>query len=763
MVPGQLDSGAVEELKRRLDAVGGDEGIMDLVDEVIDGDISRVSEVSREPNSKRITKALIELRATNLFKSVFTHMRNVSSQLFNVVGETGSNFMAATVNLVRRNGTQDTLAEANEERGMTYTEAIKRVVGNISGVYQAMFKPLVSMKDVAALENGGSKPSVFELMLLAITDTTQFEDLFERAQLDTRMEAEGITRHRISSDYLFSGDFKDNTTLGKIISPVLDRTGAALRLTSFGALQLGDKPFTYAGYNSELAGQLHLLKKTTKLKNMNRSERNAYLKKVREAAMAMRQIKTVSDLIQERAINEASAQDVSIDEARARIENEFTEGALDVSEDVLQDAQLIDEAAMKHASKMTWKDPFEEGTVSRWLEKGMSNHPTLKVIFPVFRTPMKILQKGWNYSNPLAKQMRGDLSGKNGKRAQTQALGRLAVSGMLFTWGAMLVGAGQLIPPARDGEERRRMELAGIQPHSIKIGDKWYDYNQMDPFPAYFFTSIASGYRAIYEAIEDPNATDNEKVVNAAGGMFWDIVRGTLDKTMFTEIRRIVNAVNYGGTSYGQALLDTMVPTYTFKRNITDVNWFGRNPFYEEYSIDDDSGFVRRDMFGKPSMNYDMFVTGSRVTEESDSPVRQELFDLGLTLPGMRNTFNGVELTDEQYNNLLRFFDERMKAEDKMNDLVRSSSYRRANSDQKVKMIRDRWETLKAQAKSTLYENRDYVEQYLEYQKEQQRQQMLGGGYKYNFFRQGEPMKIDAESFWDLLKNIGNDDETEGE
>jgi hypothetical protein len=104
-----------------------------------------------------------------------------------------------------------------------------------------------------------------------------------------------------------------------------------------------------------------------------------------------------------------------------------------------------------------------------------------------------------------------------------------------------------------------------------------------------------------------------------------------------------------------------------------------------------------------------------------------------------------------------------MKAEDKMNDLVRSSSYRRANSDQKVKMIRDRWETLKAQAKSTLYENREYVEQYLEYQKEQQRQQMLGGDYKYKFFRQGEPMKIDAESFWDLLKNIGNDDETEGE
>lgn len=737
-------------LQQFIKDAGGPGKIAKIAEDIAnpDNELADISDKARKSLGDKVIKTLVEYRSSNLLRHQATLKRNIMSQFLNMAAEWAANFSAATINLFKIGKRSDplTLEAANRDYNMTYTEATKRFIGDLVGMVESFTKPIVSLQE-AGETLYGQQHSKFNLLTMVVFQPAKFEKIFEASLIDSRINVEqGADHRRVSGDFMFRNTSPEST-LAQLLRGPINYLGAILRLSSFGGLQVTDKPFSYGGYSSELVGQLHLLGQTVEVKNMSSKERKAYLRTVKDACIAIRKIKTLDAPISQKAFDKSLAENITVEDARKAIEGELTEGALEgLTEDMLKTAVAIDEAAMKQSKHMTWKEPFDSPGLGKTIERVLHQHSGLRIIIPFIHTPLKILQKGWRWT-PLSREMRRNLKGHNGKRMQTQAFGQLAVTTSLIYWGFSLMASGMLTPPARNEKERERMNLAGTPPNSIKIGDKWVDYSQWIPFPGFFLSTASSAFREVYEAQYEEGKTTSERIIEAAGGTIQAIYQSVKNQTMLESIDRLQGALEGGYTdSYFKDFGKTLLPHYTFSRNITNYSYGGINPFYQEYLRTDD-GIVKRDLFGKPIFNYKTFM-GSRVETESESPIRQELSKLNLNLPKIRDSFNGIKLEPEQYQDLLRHFDERLRAEDRMNQLVLSSRYRRASEDNKIRMLRNVWEDLKYEAKMSLYKDQAYIEEYLAIQRAEQQKTQMNIPYTQKYI----PGKPTGKSLWDILK-----------
>ena len=96
---------------------------------------------------------------------------------------------------------------------------------------------------------------------------------------------------------------------------------------------------------------------------------------------------------------------------------------------------------------------------------------------------------------------------------------------------------------------------------------------------------------------------------------------------------------------------------------------------------------------------------------------------LNKTLQGFRDNLDGVELTPEQHQELQRSMDTKFHAEDRMNDLVTSSGYKNATDYEKEQMIDSLWRSIRDQARSSMYSNKEFRDAYKKNLKETLEQQ----------------------------------------
>jgi len=110
-------------------------------------------------------------------------------------------------------------------------------------------------------------------------------------------------------------------------------------------------------------------------------------------------------------------------------------------------------------------------------------------------------------------------------------------------------------------------------------------------------------------------------------------------------------------------------------------------------------GQPRLDVFGKPIVNYD-YKFGLRVMEETDSPIRQELYNLGINLSSLNAVSYNMELTPEEHYEMIRYLDTHLHAEDRLNQLVSTTAYQASSDATKRKMILKLWNSMVDQAKA---------------------------------------------------------------
>jgi len=506
----------------------------------------------------------------------------------------------------------------------------------------------------------------------------EFEKIYNMTQIGvSRAQAESLNA-RFSGHNLF-GRFSEANTIMKGMTNTIDYFASVQRLLSYGLLQAGDKPFAYAGYLSEVKGKIdQLIRKGT----ISKTESEA----VYNATKAYRQQQMLKDALEEAAARQGIPEMKIPD----YVNQKYQEMGIIVPEKYTDLVTELDKAGLAKANEMTWKTA-PETKLGKASERFINSVPAIKIFQPFIRTPTKILEYAM-YTSGLTGKFWEDIRSGDARR-NSRAIAALTVSGSLYGLGALLYSQGKLTPAARNAEERERMNQAGLQENSIKIGDSWVNINVLDPAPAFYFTTAANIYREVEEAI---NPEDYSEAEAKAFDFLTIVANLTLDKTWFQGVEDLVNALTgYGSERYFQNLAQTFVPGYGYES-------FFRQQF-GDYLIDLNGavmkGQPKLDVFGKPIVNYD-YKFGLRVMEETDSPIRQELYNLGINLSSLNAVSYNMELTPEEHYKMIRYLDTHLHAEDRLNQLVSTPAYQASSDAIKRKMILKLWNSMVDQAKA---------------------------------------------------------------
>lgn len=293
-----------------------------------------------------------------------------------------------------------------------------------------------------------------------------------------------------------------------------------------------------------------------------------------------------------------------------------------------------------------------------------NSHVAAKGIVPFVRSPVNTLK----YANErsllglFSKEVRGNLSGANGKIAQDTQIARLAI-GSAIAITAMYYASEDIITgygPSNQNE-RAALMLSGWRPYSVKIGDFYYSYARLEPI-----STIIGIAGDIGDAINnglDPNGDEMSKV---AANFLAAISKSVLNKASMQGVSDFINAVTEPeryGARFFQNRVSSFIPTFSAQR----AREFDEHNREIRSTLDAvrsripglrDSLLPKRDIWGEPIKSDDRLgpdafslVPMSKLTND---PATKALLDAELFPARIGRKIRGVELTDQQYDELAR-------------------------------------------------------------------------------------------------------------
>lgn len=151
-------------------------------------------------------------------------------------------------------------------------------------------------------------------------------------------------------------------------------------------------------------------------------------------------------------------------------------------------------AAIEFEQVMTFTNPL--GKVGRHLENIKNDSPVIGYLIPFVRTPINLFKRGAEFT-PL-NLPRAVMMGAKGADGYADELAKTAIGTGMMGYALMKAAGGDLTgPPPRDQGERDAFFQQGKLPFSIRFGDKWYSFSQIEPIamPLALAASAAEGFR----------------------------------------------------------------------------------------------------------------------------------------------------------------------------------------------------------------------------------------------------------------------------
>ena len=192
------------------------------------------------------------------------------------------------------------------------------------------------------------------------------------------------------------------------------------------------------------------------------------------------------------------------------------------------------------AHRTTFQTAFPEGGPGQAFSNFITTQaPALKFIFPFMRTATNILKQSVVERTPLgllSSRLRNSLAA--GGAEADQAWGRLASGtaiGSMLGWMAVhdrITG-----DPPKDPAQRAIWDAEGRQPLSVRVGDKWVSYAQLEPIAtiAGIVSNIAKAYSHVHQDMEiDTLKTHSEMLATATTNAMASIITNIGDKTLMT-------------------------------------------------------------------------------------------------------------------------------------------------------------------------------------------------------------------------------------
>jgi hypothetical protein len=125
------------------------------------------------------------------------------------------------------------------------------------------------------------------------------------------------------------------------------------------------------------------------------------------------------------------------------------------------------------------------GKTGKAVEQVRNNIPYARVVMPFVRTPVNVMSYAFERTPlaPLSSSFREEIAAGGARR--DLAMGKLIAGSMAMAVSADLMMSGSITGAGPTNPKMRNiMRATGWQPYSIKVGDKYYAYNRLDPVGA---------------------------------------------------------------------------------------------------------------------------------------------------------------------------------------------------------------------------------------------------------------------------------------
>jgi hypothetical protein len=337
-----------------------------------------------------------------------------------------------------------------------------------------------------------------------------------------------------------------------------------------------------------------------------------------------------------------------------------------------------------------------EGAAQSW-QRFVARKPGLRFLTPFVRTPYNIVTYAFERT-PFARLQKKykDAIDAGGPEADI-ARARMYL-GTSISMGVAMLAADGMITGRGPNNPRERAVLmeTGWQPYSIKIGDTYYGYNRFEPVGILFGVSADLSEIGSYVGNNKNTVLEDAEIVGTMLAM--SITENITNKTFLTGISDLVEAISDPGRYAPNAIrrfLASSIPTVAYYerkdqdpylrdvRSITDA-FLNRLPGQSEKLA------LKRNILGEPR-KYSKGALGkfspTRESKLNNDPVFNEFVNLGYAPSKPSRQIGGVDLTTEQYDELLSYQQNTFRLRDQLVNIINSPKYKASNNYIKTELL----------------------------------------------------------------------------
>jgi len=401
----------------------------------------------------------------------------------------------------------------------------------------------------------------------------------------------------------------------------------------------------------------------------------------------------------------------------------FNEGLRDeaaakrVVEIIENPPENIKQAAIDASRYQTFTNQL--GKTGKAVEQVRNNIPYARVVMPFVRTPVNVMSYAFERTPlaPLSSSFREEIAAGGARR--DLALGKLIAGSMAMAVSADLVMSGSITGAGPTNPKMRNiMRATGWQPYSIKVGDKYYAYNRLDPVGALLGLSAD-----VTEIIGQTTEAEAAQIATAAA---LSVAQNMASKTYMSGVTDFFDAFfsasldpessNYKLMSYLQRQAASIVPA-----SVANIERYLSPEMSATYGFLDrvksripgysDDLPPRRNIFGEPivlegGIGPDI-MSPIYTSTAKDDPIADEMVRQQVAVGMPRRVIENVELDAQQYDRYVLLYsgiESQFSLREQLRITMNSQSYKNASDGPEggkavfIKGIFDQYK-LQAQAK----------------------------------------------------------------
>ena len=235
-------------------------------------------------------------------------------------------------------------------------------------------------------------------------------------------------------------------------------------------------------------------------------------------------------------------------QAHRLVRKELQDGTLQRADINKRIAEILEDPPESIRMEAAWTAAYqtftnEPGPFTRVIQEASKTVPALRLVLPFTNTPGNILKYTFERTPlaPLTARFRNAMA-KGGADADL-AMSRLTLGSLGLMYAMDLALKGQITGsgPAENFSEMQNWRRQGNQPYSLKLGDKQYAYNRMDPLGYHLGLAADLGEYVLNESQPDENT--GAEIQEAFAASVFAVAENITSKSYLQGLSMLLEAV----------------------------------------------------------------------------------------------------------------------------------------------------------------------------------------------------------------------------